>query len=97
MGERATASDPFQSTDAECVRLPEENARLRQLLMEHNIPIRPTEPVVKPCTKRVVQVYDYADDRVPMLERMFVRRLKSYSAIGYAIDHEPDSRLRERP
>ena len=35
MGERATASDPFQSTDAECVRLPEENARLRQLLMEH--------------------------------------------------------------
>ena len=38
--------------------------------------------------KRVVQVYDYVDDRVPMLERMCERRLKGYDAIGYTIDHE---------
>ncbi len=38
--------------------------------------------------KRVVQVYDYVDDRVPMLARMYERRLKGYSAIGYTIDHD---------
>lgn len=38
--------------------------------------------------KRVVQVYDYVDDWVPMLERMYERRLKGYGAIGYTIDHE---------
>ena len=41
--------------------------------------------------KRVVQVYDYVDDWVPMLERMYERRLKGYSVIGYTIDHEADS------
>src|ERR1700761_5126727 len=39
--------------------------------------------------KRVVQVYDYVDDGVPMLARMFERRLKGYSAIGYAIEQTP--------
>ena len=38
--------------------------------------------------KRVVQVYDYVDDWVPMLQRMYDRRLKGYGAIGYTIDHE---------
>lgn len=37
-------------------------------------------------TKRVVQVYDYVDDAVPMLARMFERRLKGYSTIGYSVD-----------
>ena len=36
--------------------------------------------------KRVVQVYDYVDNGVPMLARMYARRLKGYSAIGYAIE-----------
>lgn len=36
--------------------------------------------------KRVVQVYDYVDNGVPMLARMYERRLKGYSAIGYAIE-----------
>jgi superfamily II DNA or RNA helicase len=36
--------------------------------------------------KRVVQVYDYVDNSVPMLARMYERRLKGYSAIGYTID-----------
>jgi superfamily II DNA or RNA helicase len=38
--------------------------------------------------KRVVQVYDYVDDWVPMLERMYERRLKGYGAIGYSIVDE---------
>jgi superfamily II DNA or RNA helicase len=38
--------------------------------------------------KRVVQVYDYVDDEVPMLARMYGRRLKGYGAIGYTIDHD---------
>lgn len=37
-----------------------------------------------------VKVYDYVDDWVPMLERMYERRLKGYGAIGYTID-ERDS------
>ena len=36
--------------------------------------------------KRVVQVYDYVDNGVPMLARMYERRMKGYSAIGYAIE-----------
>ncbi len=40
--------------------------------------------------KRVVQVYDYIDNGVPMLARMYERRLRGYSAIGYAIDQATD-------
>jgi len=36
-------------------------------------------------SKRVVQVYDYVDAHVPMLARMYARRLKGYSALGYSI------------
>ena len=36
--------------------------------------------------KRLVQVYDYVDNYVPMLSRMYERRLKGYAAIGYAIE-----------
>ena len=36
--------------------------------------------------KREVVIYDYADLKVPMLERMFRRRLRGYDAIGYRID-----------
>jgi superfamily II DNA or RNA helicase len=38
--------------------------------------------------KRVVQVYDYVDSQVPMLARMYERRLKGYSAIGYSIEQQ---------
>jgi len=34
-------------------------------------------------SKKEVQVYDYADLAVPMLERMFNRRCKAYEAAGY--------------
>lgn len=35
--------------------------------------------------KRVVRVYDYVDSNVPMLARMYARRLKGYNLIGYTI------------
>ena len=35
--------------------------------------------------KRVVRVYDYVDSKVLMLARMYARRLKGYSVIGYRI------------
>ena len=44
--------------------------------------------------KRIVQVYDYVDHCVPMLARMYERRLTGYNTIGYAIEAEafpPDS------
>ncbi len=36
--------------------------------------------------KRIVQVYDYVDTQVPMLMRMFQKRIKGYKAIGYRIE-----------
>ncbi len=38
--------------------------------------------------KKVVQVYDYVDTQVPMLMKMYQKRLKGYSAMGYQIVHE---------
>ncbi len=38
--------------------------------------------------KREVRIYDYVDHRVPMLERMFRRRLAGYRAIGYRQESE---------
>jgi hypothetical protein len=39
--------------------------------------------------KRFVQVYDYVDHCIPMLARMYERRLKGYNAIGYVIERPP--------
>jgi superfamily II DNA or RNA helicase len=36
--------------------------------------------------KRVVQVYDYVDSSVPMLARMYERRVRGYIAIGYVVE-----------
>lgn len=47
--------------------------------------------------KRVVQVYDYVDDLVPMLARMYARRLKGYNAIGYMISREAPGSLSTAP
>lgn len=35
--------------------------------------------------KTEVQIYDYADIHIPVLERMYQKRVKSYAAIGYKI------------
>jgi superfamily II DNA or RNA helicase len=36
--------------------------------------------------KKEVRIYDYVDQKVPMLERMYKRRLKGYRALGYETD-----------
>jgi superfamily II DNA or RNA helicase len=36
--------------------------------------------------KRMVTIYDYADLEVPMLRRMFQRRLRGYKQLGYKMD-----------
>jgi superfamily II DNA or RNA helicase len=38
--------------------------------------------------KQVVQVYDYVDVQVPMLVRMYKKRLKGYESIGYLVQNE---------
>src|SRR5262249_31865304 len=43
--------------------------------------------------KKVVQVYDYVDAQVPMLARMYEKRLRGYQALGYTVEH----RDRDRP
>jgi len=35
--------------------------------------------------KKVVKVYDYVDERIPMFARMYEKRLKGYKALGYSI------------
>ena len=42
--------------------------------------------------KREVRIYDYVDRNVPMLERMFRRRLAGYHSIGYIEGELPLSR-----
>ena len=41
--------------------------------------------------KREVQVYDYIDARVPMLLKMYQRRLKGYAAIGYEVKQDGET------
>jgi hypothetical protein len=35
--------------------------------------------------KKEIRVYDYVDEKVPVLSRMYGRRLKGYNALGFAI------------
>ncbi len=39
--------------------------------------------------KKEIQIFDYVDREVPMLLRMFEKRLRGYSAIGYARGEAP--------
>ena len=45
--------------------------------------------------KKEVLIYDYADIHIPVLERMYQKRLKSYAAIGYQV--RPDTALTASP
>ena len=38
--------------------------------------------------KKEVQIYDYVDTNIPMLMRMYNKRIKGYKAIGYSIQGE---------
>jgi superfamily II DNA or RNA helicase len=44
-------------------------------------------------TKQVVRVYDYVDIQVPMLARMYEKRVKGYKAIGYEIEANTNDRV----
>src|SRR6516162_10544432 len=50
---KVSQSVSLESTETECARLREENARLRQLLAEHNIPVPTAEPPMRPCAKPI--------------------------------------------
>jgi len=39
--------------------------------------------------KKEIQIFDYVDREVPMLLRMFEKRLRGYRAIGYARGEAP--------
>ena len=41
--------------------------------------------------KQVVRVYDYVDNSVPVLNRMYEKRLKAYKAVGYTLARPPAS------
>jgi superfamily II DNA or RNA helicase len=51
MNEEGSQPVRIESADAECRRLREENARLRQILTKHNISISPVEPAGRPPIK----------------------------------------------
>jgi len=36
-------------------------------------------------SKREVIVYDYVDDAVPVLSKMYAKRVRGYEAVGYTI------------
>jgi superfamily II DNA or RNA helicase len=42
-------------------------------------------------SKKVVEVYDYVDSSIPMLARMFEKRLRGYKALGYSISPEAET------
>ena len=42
--------------------------------------------------KTEVQIYDYVDIHIPVLERMYQKRVKGYAAIGYKIKIDPAPR-----
>jgi superfamily II DNA or RNA helicase len=39
--------------------------------------------------KKEVRIYDYVDKQIPMLVRMYERRLAGYKAIGYSVKSDP--------
>jgi superfamily II DNA or RNA helicase len=43
-------------------------------------------------SKKIVEVHDYVDASIPMLARMFEKRLRGYKALGYLV-HGTDGRL----
>ena len=40
--------------------------------------------------KRDIQIFDYVDERIPMMAKMFNKRLRGYHSMGYQEKGEPD-------
>src|ERR1700739_3283232 len=73
---------PVESADAKCKRLREENARLRQLLAEHNTPIPPNQPANPPAVKSVLPLEDRkerARKRIALFRSLFRGREGVYA------------------
>ena len=47
--------------------------------------------------KKEVQIYDYVDRNIPMLARMFEKRMKGYRALGYGKPNSPASNRHRQP
>lgn len=43
------------------------------------------------ANKQEVRVYDYVDYNVPVLKKMYEKRLTGYRTMGYTIDDNPSS------
>ncbi len=73
---------PSESADAECSRLREENARLRQVLTDRNIPIPTTEPASPPAVQTVSPPEDKkerARKRIALFQNLFCGRQGVYA------------------
>ena len=102
---RRTAVEQLASTDADTPRVVLatgryigegfDDARLDTLLLAMTIAWKGT--VVQYAGrlhrahqgKREALVYDYVDSELPVLRRMFAKRLKAYRALGYELAEEP--------
>ena len=47
-------------------------------------------------SKSEVRIYDYVDGEVPMLARMFQKRLRGYRAMGYEVAERTTGQVQER-
>jgi hypothetical protein len=84
----------FESANAECSRLREENARLRQLLTEHNIPIPPTAPAAQPCAQPLAVLppderQERARKRIALFRSLFRGREDVYARRWESPDGRP--------
>ena len=61
--------------EKECERLQVENSELKRQL----------------SAKKEVRIYDYVDDQVEMLQRMYAKRKSGYRAMGYLISDNGNS------
>lgn len=43
------------------------------------------------AAKRDIRIYDYVDSEVPVLRRMYAKRLRTYKEMGYVCDESPQT------
>jgi hypothetical protein len=84
MNEEGSQPVPGESVDAECRRLREENARLRQILAKHNISISLVEPADRPRIKSAEVLSpedrkDRAQKRIALFRSLFRGREDVYA------------------
>ena len=68
------------SKDPDALKIPARRAEFT-LTEDASSPVH-----AEPEHKKVVRVFDYVDAQVPMLARMYEKRLQGYRAIGYEME-----------